>query len=71
MSKLRLHIVPAPTEEITLIECVRFGLLFFCSFNVTFYAWLKKNIDKQTNDETFVLHSEVLLLVAMMQNIAT
>lgn len=33
----------------------------FCSFNVTFYAWLMENIDGQTNDETFVLHSEVLL----------
>lgn len=43
---------------------------FFCSFNVTFYAWLMKNIDKQINDERFVLRSEVLLIV-LLQNIAT
>ena len=34
----------------------------FCSFNVTFYAWMMKNIDKQTNDERFVLRIQWAVL---------
>lgn len=32
--------------------------IVFCSFNVTFYAWLMEKIGRQTSDDMFTLHSD-------------